>query len=201
MTRDRLKTDQRDARLVIVETAVDEFSRRGYGGTGLGDIAENLGVTKGAIYYHFKKKADILYVIHETFINVLLDRVEERQGWEREPEDEIRAVFKDVLWLMENMRSYVRVFFEEMRGLEQEQFAEVKAKRDKYAQHVADVYRKGVEQGIFRAIPHDLPVFALFGMANWSYQWFREEGPIDYATVADHFAGIFLRGVRVTATT
>lgn len=196
MNRDRLKKNaQSDARTAIIECAVSQFSKKGYSGTSLEDIAEELGVTKGAIYYHFNKKTEILYVIHDIFIDVLLDRVHERNGPQQEPIAEIRAVFIDVLWLMEHMKNYVRVFFEEMRELDDDQFHEVKQKRDAYEQHVADTYERGVQSNTFRGLPDRLPVFALFGMANWSYQWFREDRDLDHEQVAAILADIFLVGV------
>jgi AcrR family transcriptional regulator len=43
----------------IVEIAIDLFDRQGYGGTSLRHIAEQLGITKAAVYHHFHTKEDI----------------------------------------------------------------------------------------------------------------------------------------------
>lgn len=44
----------------LKETAIDCFARYGYQGTSIDRIAREAGVTKGAIYYHFKDKNDLL---------------------------------------------------------------------------------------------------------------------------------------------
>ena len=44
--------------------ALDLFSDKGYDGTSLREIAERLGVTKAALYYHFASKEDILMALH-----------------------------------------------------------------------------------------------------------------------------------------
>ncbi|WP_367130180.1 MULTISPECIES: TetR/AcrR family transcriptional regulator [Streptomyces] len=49
-----------DTRERIQKTALDLFVSRGYEKTSLREIAEELGVTKAALYYHFKTKEDIL---------------------------------------------------------------------------------------------------------------------------------------------
>lgn len=49
-----------DTRERIQRTALDLFVSRGYEKTSLREIAEELGVTKAALYYHFKTKEDIL---------------------------------------------------------------------------------------------------------------------------------------------
>ncbi len=54
-----------DTRERIQKTALDLFVSRGYEKTSLREIAEELGVTKAALYYHFKTKEDILTAISE----------------------------------------------------------------------------------------------------------------------------------------
>ena len=44
----------------ILAVALDLFSRRGYEGTSIRDIAEQMELTKAAVYYHFPSKEDLL---------------------------------------------------------------------------------------------------------------------------------------------
>jgi len=48
----------------ILDVALELFNENGYDATSLREIAERLGVTKAAIYYHFQSKADILLELH-----------------------------------------------------------------------------------------------------------------------------------------
>ena len=48
----------------ILDVALDLFVAQGYDGTSLRQIAEQLGVTKAALYYHFESKEDILRALH-----------------------------------------------------------------------------------------------------------------------------------------
>src|SRR5262245_55171073 len=49
-----------DTRERILEVAADLFIEKGYDATSLREIAEQVGVTKAALYYHFTNKPDIL---------------------------------------------------------------------------------------------------------------------------------------------
>ena len=49
-------TDTKDK---ILQTALAMFSRRGYDAVSVSDIAGELGITKGALYRHYKSKRDI----------------------------------------------------------------------------------------------------------------------------------------------
>jgi AcrR family transcriptional regulator len=48
----------------ILDVALDLFTEKGFDGTSLREIAERLGVTKAALYYHFASKDDILLALH-----------------------------------------------------------------------------------------------------------------------------------------
>jgi len=55
------RTDMRER---ILDVALELFNEQGYDKTSLREIAERLDVTKAALYYHFKSKADILLALH-----------------------------------------------------------------------------------------------------------------------------------------
>ena len=43
----------------MLAAAIDCFARHGYQGTSIDRIAREVGVTKGALYYHFRDKEDV----------------------------------------------------------------------------------------------------------------------------------------------
>lgn len=51
-----------DTKERILETALELFAQSGYLGTSMSDIAKQLGITKGALYKHYKSKQEILDV-------------------------------------------------------------------------------------------------------------------------------------------
>ena len=55
---------QPNTRERILDVALDLFTDQGFDATSLRQIAERLGVTKAALYYHFESKDDILMALH-----------------------------------------------------------------------------------------------------------------------------------------
>src|ERR1700734_3155859 len=49
----------------ILNAALDLFIEKGFDKTSLREIAEQIGVTKAALYYHFASKEDILMALHQ----------------------------------------------------------------------------------------------------------------------------------------
>lgn len=57
------------------EVALELFSQNGYDATSLREIAERLGVTKAALYYHFASKSDIVRSLLADYLSALNDIV------------------------------------------------------------------------------------------------------------------------------
>ena len=55
----KTKEEAEKTRILILETALDVFYERGYSRSTLVDIAKQIDMTKGAIYWHFKSKVDL----------------------------------------------------------------------------------------------------------------------------------------------
>jgi AcrR family transcriptional regulator len=72
-------TDERrtDTREHIRRLALELFAERGYDATSLREIAERLGITKAAVYYHFKTKEEIL----TSLVNDFFAEVDELVSW------------------------------------------------------------------------------------------------------------------------
>jgi len=57
--------DKRGTRPAILAVARELFAAHGYAGTSVADIASRLGMSKAALYYHFRSKAEILHALLE----------------------------------------------------------------------------------------------------------------------------------------
>ena len=49
----------------ILTSAIEIINRRGYSGTTMEEIAAELLMTKGSLYYYFKNKSDLMYQCHK----------------------------------------------------------------------------------------------------------------------------------------
>jgi AcrR family transcriptional regulator len=69
-----------DTRVRIQQVALELFAEQGYERTSLREIAERLGVTKAALYYHFKSKEDIV----RSFTEDYFARIDALIAWGRD---------------------------------------------------------------------------------------------------------------------
>lgn len=56
-----------------------------------------------------------------------------------------------------------------------------RARREKrdYNERLEELYRRGIEEGVFADLPPNLVVFAVTGMTNWMYRWYDPSGRYD----------------------
>lgn len=71
----KTKEEASHTRRSILDAALEVFYVKGVGQSSLEDIADAAGVTRGAVYWHFKNKADIFTALHTAVQVSFLDRI------------------------------------------------------------------------------------------------------------------------------
>lgn len=75
----KTKEEALETRENILNAAVDVFYEKGVSSTSLEEIAEAAGVTRGAVYWHFKNKVDIFSALHNRKHTSIMERMLERK--------------------------------------------------------------------------------------------------------------------------
>jgi AcrR family transcriptional regulator len=183
-------------RAQIIEVAADLFDKWGYHETTMQAIADRTGIRKPSLYHYFRSKDELLVELHETLMTVVISRhLARMSAGEHGPREELRAMMRDVIGLMDSHPGYLRVFFESYRELPPDAHTSVAGQRSRYQQMVADVISAGKEVGEFGDVNPDLTSLAVLSLVNWTYQWFRRSGPLTTDEVADHFWSMLLNGI------
>lgn len=180
----------------IIEAATHVFSRLGYHGSSMQDIAVAAGMRKASLYHHLRKKEDLLFAIHENLVDKLLVRTTEALALNQTPTDKLTAVLHTTMDFISTNREAVTVFLQESRAVTGERWDVLVAKRDQVEDLVIDVIRGGVESGDFEDLPPKIVARGVLGMANWCYTWFNPDGAMTAAEVADVFAELVTKGLQ-----
>lgn len=186
----------RNIKQSIIDAAVTLFQQRGYEGTSVQSIVDTACVTKGAFYYYFAAKEDLLVLIHNTFMEYelgILDRIAKDGSG---PRDALITLMEEIVVSVEMFGPEMTIFFEQRRFLSDERFAEVLHKRDLFEKGVLDILSKGMAAKVFRqdvAFPR-IMAFGIIGMCAWAYQWYRPKG-IDARTIGRMYATTVLEGL------
>ncbi|HVS03666.1 MAG TPA: TetR/AcrR family transcriptional regulator [Thermoanaerobaculia bacterium] len=178
----------------ILAGASRVFRRQGLHGTGMRDIAAELGMAVGNLYYYFRDKQQLLAFCQQESLAGLLAlarRVEKSGGGP--PERLYRLIVGHLRLLHEETPgSLAHLDVEALDGAARQQ---VQPLRDEYEAALRQLIRAGVEQGVFRPVDAKLASFAILGALNWTAQWYRPGGEASPRQLGREFAGLLVRGL------
>src|SRR6476469_1741999 len=182
----------------LTRIAARLFAERGYQGTSLADLAEQLGVQKPPLYHHIASKEDLLWAVAwegaEAFHAALDSVPAEAPAAER-----IRLALRAHLAVVGGQVDIATVFVREWRYLEGDRRERFVAERRRYEERIRELFRDGVEESELRT-DLDIATAALLFLsaANWAYTWLRPGANTD--ELAEKLYGVLLDGMRGYAT-
>lgn len=184
-----------EKRRLIYDRAARLFHRNGFATTSMSDVAQSLGLTKAGLYHYIDSKEDLLFGIINYGLDLLEEEVVRPVAAIRDPAEKLRTLIrKHIQLLLQNRSREITVILHENRTLSGRLSSHVNARKKQYI---------GLIQEILIQLRHDHPesaidprvgTFALLGMLNWLYQWYRPGGSISREQLADQFTALFLNG-------
>ena len=180
----------------ILDAFVRYVAERGYDRTNLGDIADELGMSKGTIVHHFGTKAQMLRELEETHLARQLDVL--RMVWERlaAPHERIAAIVYASALLQVIARDATVASQREVVQLSDDPaMQQVRKLRNQLQQLMIDEVRSGVDCGVFRNVDVELAALQLWGSLQWMWVWFDPVGSRTPEQVGAAFVDVFLGGL------
>ncbi len=159
------------------------------------EIARALGMTKSHLYYYFRNKEEILFVLHDWSVDLLLERLRRAEESGASAADTLRQV----------IAGFVHMIIDELHGtaltldlepLGRRRLRQVIAKRDLFDHGVRRIIRRGMAAGEFAPGEAKLEAFAVLGAVNWISRWYTPRGGASSDDIGRVFADVLLDGLR-----
>jgi AcrR family transcriptional regulator len=194
--RSRTRQDGPTRQAQILETAARIFCEKGFDGASMGDISAALGITKAGIYHHIRSKEDLLYAIMAYGMDLFESKVLKRVTAIADPLERLKATLKGhILVVTRDRPKEITVILHESSALRGRSRAKIDARKRRYVRFLERTFRDLARRGAIRRIDPTVAAFAMLGMVNWIYQWYRPAGRLKDSDLADALADLFLRGV------
>jgi AcrR family transcriptional regulator len=206
MLRDAIVEPRQEPRQEILRTAARLFQQQGYDATSMNDVAAALKLSKGGLYHHFESKDEILFHIMSHAMQITEDRVinvvrrldtsrSDASGMDI-TEERLRTLIRlhiEVVLSPEDRE--ITVMLHENHPLPPALRRKINARKKDYVHFVenliADVQRK---RGSRSSVTPRAAAFALVGMINWIYQWYKPDGPLTGDALVQQYTDIFFHG-------
>jgi TetR/AcrR family transcriptional regulator, cholesterol catabolism regulator len=182
---------------MLLAAAVKLFAANGYEQTSLHEIAHEAGLTKGALYYHFKSKEDVLRRVHDDMIERIIAESRSVLDAGLSPADTLRELIHVHMSAIETRGDAIRVFLRERRGLSAANWRDIKQRRGEIEPMFVDVIAAGQRAGQFGLTADSrLLAFGVLGMICWATEWFRPNRR-PAVEIAEMFADMALSGLSI----
>ena len=187
--RDELHAAKRER---ILRAAVTLFYRHGFMTTTLDDIAHELGVTKPALYAHFRSKGELLAEVCRPTIEMSVDAARRGVASAGSCADRLRFLAVAFTQVIIERQANIAVYFREEKHLEPAAEAEIDALRREFDSVLSGLLDEGVAAGEFRIADTHVAALAIGGMISWAYTWHRPDGRLSAAALAERMADFTL---------
>lgn len=154
----RTKEEAQQTRQQIIDAARGVFHQHGVARATLEQVAKAAGLTRGAVYWHFKNKAELFFAIREDILDPLIGRVDAilLSDDYANPLDAIEAAIKTLFQTLDEepvLRQVMEIMA--VRCEQVDEFADVQTEADRPAVEFLDkvgrVYMKAADRGELRS--------------------------------------------------
>lgn len=159
------------------------------------DIALELGITKGNLYYYFKDKQDILFQCHMRCMDLSLAALRDIQAGQGGPHDPLHTLLvRHIGGMLEN--GFGSVLLTDLDNLTPAQRRHYVARRDEFEAGVRQLVEAGVRQGTYACDDVKLASLAMLGAINWLPKWYRPDGALAPHEVANGLADFLMKALE-----
>lgn len=185
-----------EPRQEILRTAARLFQQQGYDATSMNDVAAALKLSKGGLYHHFQSKDEILFNLMNHAMDITEESVLKPVMAIPDPEQRLRTLIRRHIAVVLSERDReITVMLHENHPLPPALRKRINARKKDYVHFLENLVAEvGRARGSKGSVTPRAAAFALLGMLNWIYQWYRPEGTLQEESLARQYTEIFFQG-------
>ena len=184
----------REKRRQLLETAARLFAQKGYEKVSLDEIAARLKLTKASLYYYFKSKDEIFFLIQMDAIEQANAGLEKVLAMKTGPEEKLKEAIKNHVRIV--TRDYVTGTFRQkelvLPGRFMNRLVEM---RDRFEKNFEQIILEGIEAGVFHSKYWKLAVLSILGTLNAIPRWYSPQGELSVEEIGEALACFVVKGL------
>lgn len=186
-----------DSRAAILAAAQRLFVERGYRGISMREIAEAVGMTKAALYYHFRDKEQLFVALLQNVLRDLSTLIAESRESDGSCQTQIERVVARIMLLPPAERASLRLASQELGNLDETtRKAFVQIYHDQFIGRITAIFEDGMARGEFKALDPQVATWSLLGMLYPYFHVSPVTGVAPSETLVAQLMEIFFHGLR-----
>jgi TetR/AcrR family transcriptional regulator, cholesterol catabolism regulator len=176
----------------IRRVAARLFGQYGIKRTTLQSVADELGISKAALYHYYGSKHDLVRDVFADWVRDNLAAITSAISADGSPERRLHRLIQAHLG---SLSTDLGTSFREEDQLPADVGAEFRKLKRAVDRKVRAVVEDGIKEGVFEPFDPKVVTFALFGMCNWMWQWDEPKGDISSEELADVLFRLLYQGL------
>lgn len=168
----------------LLRAAAHLFVEKGFEATTTRDIANAVGMRSGSPFYHFRNKQDLLKAAMAEGLETGYHRLQAAIEGIDEPEKRLRILIRTHLSNLLEGECEAPMLLFESRSLDAAARAEIAAITDRYQKPWQETLDELAASGRLKSAQAPVRLL-LFGMLNWTPQWYRADGGLSLDQMTD----------------
>ena len=178
----RMRKDQ------ILSIAISVIKRKGFSNTKIEDIAVELNMTKGSIYYYFKNKNDLVYECHKLILSMAIKDLENILYENDTAENKLRKMIDVHIEYAIEEKEIFHIIIDPKEKFNKDQLDSVLKLRKYYSRIFDRVIQQGIEKNEFLTANPVLTRMIILGAMNWIQQWYNPKGKFNKQQIKEYYA-------------
>jgi AcrR family transcriptional regulator len=170
------------------------FAKKGFERATIRDVSQATGMSLAGLYYYFKSKEELLFLIQLRAFESICDRLKEIIESETDPEACLHSMINMHFEYFIRHMNDLKICSREIESLDGDFYRQVAGKRKEYFDLTESIFEKIIGQSGDSSADSRLAALYLFGTLNWIYQWYKPGRYPDAREMADQLSGIYLQG-------
>lgn len=186
-----------NSRTAILDAAERLFVEKGYHAISMREIADAVGMTKAALYYHFRDKEQLFMAILEGVLSELSMLIEQCRQVESSCRGQIEAIVQQIMLLPPERRASLRLASQELSNLDaatRQQF--VAQYHTQFIGRITSILAAGMASGEFRTLDPGIATWTLLGMMYPYFHVTPVTGATPTESVIQQLLSIFFDGLQ-----
>ncbi|MBP2478518.1 AcrR family transcriptional regulator [Crossiella equi] len=180
----------------LLTAAAELFHERGYDGTSMEELSKRLGIAKSAIYHHVTGKEQLLSLAVDRALDGLFGVADQLPGVPGRAVDRLEFLVRGSIGVLVEELPFVTLLLR-VRGNTQTE-RDALARRREFDHIVTALVTEAAGEGDLRAdVDPATTTRLLFGMINSIIDWYRPQGGLSAAGLADAVCAVAFDGLRV----
>jgi len=192
-----------DRRRAILDAASRVFLAKGVHAAGMRDIAAELGMAVGNLYYYFEDKEDLLAFVQEDALGGLLAFADRVRGLDLPADARLHLLVVGHVVRLNDAREGTpgSLAHLELELLSEPRRRAIQVLRDRYERRFREVLDEGVAAGELRAADTGIAARLILGALNWTARWFRPGGAKSAREIGEEAAALLVAGLLAPGRT